>query len=89
MTRESTPAPDGAAPTFEEALERLEEIAGLLERGEASLEEGLGLFEEGVGLARRCQELLADAEDRIRKLVPEGDGFRLAPLDPEDAGEDA
>jgi exodeoxyribonuclease VII small subunit len=58
---------------------------GRLDRGEASLEEGLTLFEEGVDLSRRCQALLADAEDRIRKLTPEREGFSLSPLDlPED-----
>lgn len=66
---------------FEAALARLEEIVGRLDRGEASLEEGLTLFEEGVRLSQRCQALLADAEDRIRKLVPEREGFTLAPLD--------
>jgi exodeoxyribonuclease VII small subunit len=61
-------------PGFEESLERLEEIVGLLERGDAPLEEGLGLFEEGVALSRRCHELLAEAEQRIRKLVKDDGG---------------
>lgn len=72
-----------SAPSFEIALARLEEIAGKLERSEATLEEGLALFEEGVGLARRCQELLADAEDRIQRLTASGGTFTLAPFTPE------
>jgi exodeoxyribonuclease VII small subunit len=80
-------APVGSAdgPTFEETLARLEEIVGLLERGEAPLEEGLALFEEGVALTRRCQDLLAAAEERIRRLVAEGDRFTLAPFSVEGA----
>ncbi len=72
-------------PDFEAALARLDQIVGRLDRGEASLEEGLTLFEEGVRLSQRCQALLADAEERIRRLVPERDGFSLQPMDlPED-----
>ena len=67
-------------PGFEVALARLEEIAARLERGEATLEEGLALFEEGVALARRCQGLLADAEDRVRRLTAQGGGFSLSPF---------
>lgn len=66
---------------FEAALARLEEIVGRLDRGEASLDEGIALFEEGVALSRRCQALLTDAEERIRKLTPERDGFSLSPMD--------
>ncbi len=73
--------PGSGEAGFEESLARLEDIVGRLDRGEASLDEGLALFEEGVRLSKRCQALLADAEDRIRKLVPERDGFSLAPMD--------
>jgi exodeoxyribonuclease VII small subunit len=71
--------------TFEAAVERLDEIVGRLERGEAPLEEILSMFEEGVLLARRCQALLADAEERVRRLVPDGGGFALESFEP---GED-
>ena len=77
---------DEGAQTFEAALARLEEIAAKLERGEATLEEGLVLFEEGIRLSRRCQELLADAEERIQRLTAAGAGFTLTPFTP--AGEE-
>ena len=70
--------------SFEKTLARLEEIVGLLERGEAPLEEGLVLFEEGVALTRRCQELLAAAEERIQRLAAEGSRFSLTPFSVED-----
>jgi exodeoxyribonuclease VII small subunit len=79
----------GGEAGFEVAIARLEEIAARLERGEATLEEGLALFEEGVALARRCQSLLADAEDRVRSLTAEGGAFTLGPFasGPEEAEE--
>jgi len=82
---------DGGAKDlgFEAALARLEEIVGALERGDAKLEEGLALFEEGIALSRRCQELLADAEGRIQKLVAEGGRFALEPFAVEDPEEKA
>jgi exodeoxyribonuclease VII small subunit len=75
-------------PSFEVALARLEEIAAKLDRGEATLEEGLVLFEEGVSLARRCQQLLADAEERIQRLTASGGGFTLAPFTPSGEGDE-
>ena len=41
-----------------------------------------GLFEEGVALARRCSDLLNQAERKIELLVEQGDGtWSLRPLD--------
>ena len=82
MTEDVVRHADGQS--FEKTLARLDEIVGLLERGEAPLEQGLALFEEGVALTRRCQELLAAAEERIQRLVAEGDRFSLQPLSVED-----
>ena len=46
--------PAKKAPTFEQALERLETIASGLEDGSMSLEESLKAYEEGVALIRAC-----------------------------------
>ena len=75
---------DVTGKSFEKTLARLEEIVGLLERGEAPLEEGLALYEEGVALSKRCQELLATAEERIQRLAAEGNRFSLTPFSVED-----
>ena len=53
---------------FEPLYKRLEEIVARLEQGDLTLEESLSLYEEGMKLARRCQELLQNAELRITKL---------------------
>ena len=57
------------APTFEQALERLEAIVHRLEDGQLGLDEALGQYEEGVGLLRRSYELLKKAERRIEILT--------------------
>ncbi len=56
-------------PSFEEALERLEEIAGLLDSGGMSLDDSLELFGEAIGLVRVSREILDDAEGRIEELM--------------------
>lgn len=76
------PQDAGSELAFEVALERLEQIVRSLEGGEASLADSMRLFEEGVALARRCSDLLNQAERKIDLLVEQGDGtWSLRPLD--------
>lgn len=71
-------APDQNPPTrpsFELALEKLEQIVHALEEGEIGLSESLEKYEEGVKLLRHCHDLLQRAERRIELLTgfdPEG-----------------
>lgn len=53
---------------FESLYKRLEETVARIEEGNLTLEESLALYEEGINLARKTQELLADAELRITRL---------------------
>jgi len=64
MAKKKTPE----APSFEQALERLEAIVQRLEDGELGLDEALAQYEEGVGLLRRSYDLLGQAERRIEVL---------------------
>lgn len=66
---------------FEAALERLGEIVEQLEGDGLELDESLALFEEGVRLLRRAESTLDGAEERIRLLVDDGDGYRLEPFE--------
>jgi exodeoxyribonuclease VII small subunit len=66
--------PEGAAPPFEEALERLEHIVEELEGGTLTLEESLARYEEGVRLSRRLTQKLDEAEKRIEKLMEDEAG---------------
>jgi exodeoxyribonuclease VII small subunit len=58
-----------ANPTLEQRLDRLDEIVRTLERDDLELEKALQLFEEGVRHLRHTQELLANAELRIERLL--------------------
>ncbi len=60
------PAPETEG--FETLYKQLEETVAKLEQGNLSLEESLSLYEAGTALARRCQELLQDAELRVTRL---------------------
>jgi exodeoxyribonuclease VII small subunit len=55
-------------PTFEEALNELEDITEKLESGDLSLEESLALFERGQQLAALCNSLLDSAELRLEQI---------------------
>jgi len=54
---------------FEEALQALESLVEKLGRGQLSLEEALASFEQGITLARQCQEVLKEAEQKVKMLV--------------------
>lgn len=54
---------------FEESVTELEAIVKQLEKGDLTLEESLKQFEKGIGLARRCQDVLNKAEQRIEVLT--------------------
>ena len=70
---------------FEESMLRLEEIVRLLEKGDAPLEDSIKLFEEGTKLAKKCDELLNEAEKKVVALSQGADG---APVETEfDIGE--
>ncbi|ABQ55729.1 TPA: exodeoxyribonuclease VII small subunit [Legionella pneumophila] len=54
---------------FEQSITELEEIVRQLEKGELTLEESLKQFEKGISLARRCQNALNQAEQKIETLT--------------------
>lgn len=57
------------ALTFDAALAELERTVAELEAGGLPLERTIALYERGVALQQRCEQLLADAELRVRRLV--------------------
>lgn len=62
MTTENT-------PTFETALDQLQQTVKKLESGELSLDQALKSFEEGVKLTRLCQDQLSAAEKKVDILI--------------------
>lgn len=75
-------APAGlAAPSFEEAIQRLEVIVEAMESGETPLASLLAQFEEGSKLLAVCEARLKTAELKIEQLKRQRDGdFELAPF---------
>ncbi len=59
--------------SYEKSLKRLEEIVVLLEEGGQPLEKTLELFSEGTALIASCSKYLDDAEQKITKLLDNGE----------------
>jgi exodeoxyribonuclease VII small subunit len=55
--------------TFDESQAELERTVAELEAGGLPLEQTIARYERGVALEQRCEQLLADAELRVRRLV--------------------
>lgn len=53
---------------FEKSIAELEDIVKQLEQGSLSLEDCLKQYEKGIHLARKCQEVLTQAEQKIEIL---------------------
>lgn len=59
--------------SYEQSLKRLEEIVSILEEGGQCLEKTLELFSEGTALISSCSKYLDDAEQKITKLLDNGE----------------
>ena len=71
--------------TFEEALAELESVVTRLERGDVALDESISLYERGAALRARCQQKLAEAEEKVSRITL-GDGGQPTGVQPFDAG---
>lgn len=67
--------------TFEETLKELDTIVNDLEKGDLPLDAALKQFERGISLARRGQQNLTDAQQRIEILLAQDDTSPLAPFE--------
>lgn len=59
--------------SYEQARDELTEIVRILELGQMPLDESLKYWERGEALAKRCEQHLAGARERIDKAVGSGD----------------
>ncbi len=71
------------ADSFEKLFSELEEIVAKLEAGDLALDESLALFQRGTELAKKCAEMLDQAELRVKELTPRGEQLDLEDLDEE------
>src|SRR4030095_2197152 len=73
-------------PSFESAVERLEQIVELMESDKMPLEDLLVRYEEGTKLVKFCQQQLEAAEKRIEIITRNAKGeSKLEPFEPEKA----
>lgn len=77
MTAESQQSPQ----RFEASLAELESIVDTLEKGELPLEESLAAFERGIRLTRTCQQVLDEAEQKVRILSGKSVEAGLTPFE--------
>jgi exodeoxyribonuclease VII small subunit len=78
-------------PTFEEALERLEQIVKAMEEGRLTLDQMTRHFEEANELARFCDAKLNEVERKIDILTrrEETGKGREEPFEADEAASDA
>lgn len=72
------PAADADALAYDDAFAELQRVVAALEAGGGSLEATVVLYERAVALQRRCEQLLAQAELRVRQLLARPDGTLAA-----------
>jgi exodeoxyribonuclease VII small subunit len=66
MSAVSTPdSSDIASLSYEQARDELVRVVTELEQGGATLEQSIALWERGEALARRCEEWLIGAKERL------------------------
>ena len=61
-------------PSFEQAIDKLEDLIEQIESGEVGLEEAIAQYEQGQALIKRCRGILDKAERRIAELTQDADG---------------
>lgn len=66
-------------------MQELETLVARMEKGDHSLEDSLKDFERGVELTRLCQRALREAEQKVQKLITEGNQEELTPFAPDES----
>ncbi len=61
------PGVDGLG--YEQARDELAEVVRTLETGGLGLDESVALWERGEALARRCEQQLAGARERVQNVL--------------------
>lgn len=63
------------APSFEQAVDQLEDLIEQIESGEVGLEDALKRYEDGTKLIQRCRGILDTAEKKIAELTADADSL--------------
>jgi exodeoxyribonuclease VII small subunit len=84
MTKPKGKPHDGKAPSFEQALARLEKIVEKLDDGNLPLDDAIALFKEGTELAKICRDRLAEAEVQVKEALKNSVGDDVVPSEEDD-----
>ncbi len=80
-TKSNAAAASAPAPSFEDAMQRLETIVEAMEAGDVPLSDLLAKYEEGSRLLAACETRLKAAELKIEQLKRQKDGsLAVAPF---------
>jgi len=83
-TKTTDPTAAKGGPSFEQAIQRLEQIVTDMEGAELPLEDVLKKYEEGTRLVQFCSQKLEEAEKKIELLNRKADGtVTLTAFEPE------
>ncbi|MCE2693566.1 MAG: exodeoxyribonuclease VII small subunit [Verrucomicrobiaceae bacterium] len=74
----STPIPLTTAPSFEDAMQRLDEIVACMEDSQPTLEEMISSYEEGVRLLKLCRQRIEGARRRVELISGDLEGGKAA-----------
>ncbi len=74
--------PKSDEPSFEDAMQRLDEIVAGMEDSQLSLEEMISSYEEGVTLLKLCRQRIDGARRRVEVISTDLEGGKasLAPF---------
>lgn len=67
--------------SFEESMKNLESIVEELENGNLNLDESVKKFEDGMKIAKKCNNILENAEKKITILLEKNDDFEEKKFD--------
>ncbi|RIK86186.1 MAG: exodeoxyribonuclease VII small subunit [Planctomycetota bacterium] len=83
MAKKNRPDDPDDCPSFEDALNELEQVVAKLEGGKLALAEALAAYELGVKRLKQCFQVLEHAERRIELVqsVSDAGQARTQPLD--------
>ena len=73
MTTPDLPRPDINTLGYEQARDELADVVRALEVGGLGLDESVALWERGEALARRCEQQLTGARDRVKAVLEHAD----------------
>jgi len=74
----SKPSTKSDEPSFEDAMQRLDEIVAGMEDGQLSLEEMISSYEDGVRLLKLCRQRIDGARRRVDLISADLEGGKAA-----------